>query len=88
VRPSYLTISVEVLDVTNTATQGQIRRAYLEKVKVYHPDVNKDESAAQIFSEINEAHETLFDEERRKIYDKTGLTAMEQDAKARGSNVY
>ena len=47
-------------------------------VKKYHPDLNKSQAAAQIFADINEAHETLSNEVKREIYDTTGLTANEQ----------
>ena len=46
---------------------------------MYHPDVNKSAEAKKKFAEINEAHETLKDEKKRRIYDQTGMSANEQD---------
>lgn len=40
--------------------------------------MNKSAEAAKIFSDINEAHETLSNEVKREIYDSTGLTSNEQ----------
>lgn len=47
-------------------------------VKTYHPDINKAPDAVEFFAEINEAHETLGNSERRKIYDETGMSSNEQ----------
>ena len=47
--------------------------------KQYHPDVNKTSEAKRIFSEINEAHQTLSDPDKRSIYDSTGMTANQQE---------
>ena len=47
--------------------------------KKYHPDVNKAPNAAKKFSQINEAYETLNDENKRAYYDMTGMTSNEQD---------
>jgi curved DNA-binding protein len=45
--------------------------------RLYHPDVRQDQEAERIFTDINEAYETLKDPEKRTIYDETGLTANE-----------
>jgi molecular chaperone DnaJ len=47
----------------------------LTLAKKYHPDVNKNKDAAKIFSEINEAYETLGDGKKREIYDATGMSS-------------
>ena len=68
----------ETLGVKSNASEDDIRRAYLKLVKQYHPDVNSSTDAVQVFSVINEAHETLSDPLRREIYDNTGKSSNEQ----------
>lgn len=60
----------EILGVSKTATQDEIKAAYRKLVKQYHPDLHPgDAAAAEKFKEINEANETLSDEQKRKQYD-------------------
>lgn len=60
----------EILGVSKTATQDEIKSAYKKLVKQYHPDLHPDDpTAAEKFKEINEANETLSDEQKRKQYD-------------------
>lgn len=56
---SYLNVSVEVLDVSRDASEKEIKMAFLQLAKKYHPDVNKEAKAEQVFADINEAYETL-----------------------------
>ncbi len=62
----------EVLGVPKTATPQEIKKAYRKLAMKYHPDVNKEKSAEELFKEVNEAYETLSDEEKRGIYDRFG----------------
>lgn len=60
----------EVLGVPKDATPDQIKSAYRKLAKQYHPDFHPgDATAAEKFKEINEANETLSDENKRKQYD-------------------
>jgi molecular chaperone DnaJ len=60
----------EVLGVSKTATQDEIKSAYRKLAKQYHPDFHPgDAAAAEKFKEINEANEVLSNEEKRKQYD-------------------
>ena len=60
----------EILGVSKTATQDEIKSAYRKLAKQYHPDLHpNDPACAEKFKEINEAHETLSDEKKRKEYD-------------------
>ncbi len=60
----------ETLGVEKNATPEQIKAAYRKLAMKYHPDRNQgDEVAAEKFKEINEAHETLSDQQKRAAYD-------------------
>lgn len=60
----------EILGVAKDATPDQIKSAYRKLAKQYHPDFHPgDAAAAEKFKEINEANETLSDENKRKQYD-------------------
>ncbi|MBA2247206.1 MAG: molecular chaperone DnaJ [Chloroflexia bacterium] len=65
----------DVLGVTRTASDGEIKRAYRTLARKYHPDVNKDDGAEDLFKELNEAHEVLSNAERRAAYDRYGHAA-------------
>ena len=63
----------ETLGVNKNATPDEIKKAYRTLVKKYHPDLHPgDAAAAEKFKEINEAHEVLSDETKRKNYDTFG----------------
>jgi molecular chaperone DnaJ len=57
------------LNVSKNASQDEIKKAYFKLAKTYHPDVNKAPEAKEKFASINEAYETLGDEQKRRIYD-------------------
>lgn len=63
----------EVLGVSKNATQDEIKKAYRTLAKKYHPDINKEPGAEEKFKEINEAYETLSDEQKRSQYDQFGF---------------
>ena len=69
----------ELLGVSKTATDAEIKSAFRKKAKEYHPDVNKDPGAADKFKEINEAYEVLKDPNKRKQYDQFGSAAFENN---------
>lgn len=68
----------EVLGVDKNASDAEIKSAYRKLAKKYHPDVNKEEGAAEKFKEIGEAYSVLGDEQKRKTYDQFGSAAFEQ----------
>jgi molecular chaperone DnaJ len=63
----------DVLGVSRSASEDEIKRAFRTLARQYHPDANpNDPTAAERFKEINEAYETLRDPERRRRYDMFG----------------
>jgi len=62
----------EVLEVSKTATQDEIKSAFRTLARKYHPDVNKEPDAEEKFKEINEAYGVLSDPEKRAAYDRFG----------------
>lgn len=67
----------EVLGVSKTATDKEIKSAFRKLAKQYHPDVNKEADAEAKFKEIQEAYAVLSDENRRKQYDQFGHAAFQ-----------
>ncbi|MER2999443.1 J domain-containing protein [Pontibacter populi] len=62
-----------ILGVSKTASQAEIKKAYRALAKKYHPDKNKGDKAAEDkFKDISEAYEVVGDEEKRKQYDQLG----------------
>ncbi|WP_381415236.1 molecular chaperone DnaJ [Spiroplasma endosymbiont of Anurida maritima] len=66
----------EVLGISKSATQAEIKAAFRTLAKKYHPDISKEENAEDKFKEINEAYEVLSNEEKRSAYDKFGHAGM------------
>lgn len=63
----------EVLGVSRTATQDEIKAAYRELAMKYHPDRNQDDAEAEEkFKQINAAYEVLSNPQKRAQYDETG----------------
>lgn len=66
----------EVLGVSKTATEAEIKSAFRRLAKKYHPDVSKEENAAEKFKEAQEAYAILSDANKRKQYDQFGHSAF------------
>lgn len=62
----------KLLEIESTASQDEIKQAYLSKVKKWHPDKNLDrtQEAEKKTKVLNEAYHILSDPERRKTYDR------------------
>jgi curved DNA-binding protein len=58
------------LGVQSDASADDIKRARRKLARQYHPDLNKEPSAAERMKEINEAYEVLSDAQKRAAYDK------------------
>lgn len=68
----------EVLGVSRHAGQDEIKKAYRNLARKWHPDSNRDDPEAQEkFKEINEAYEVLRDPDRRQRYDHFGHEAAQ-----------
>ena len=66
----------EVLGVEKNASDDEIKSAFRKLAKKYHPDVSKEENAAEKFKEAQEAYAVLSDPEKRKQYDQFGHSAF------------
>lgn len=63
----------DILGVSKTASDADIRKAYRRLARQHHPDVNPNSAGAETkFKEINEAYQVLSDEDSRKKYDVYG----------------
>ena len=60
------------LGVSKDASQDEIKRAYRKMSKKYHPDINKEPGAEEKYKEVQEAYETLSDDQKRAAYDQYG----------------
>lgn len=62
----------EVLGVSRSVSQVELKKAYRSLARQYHPDVNSDPNAGEMFKEISEAYEVLSDDQKRSAYDRFG----------------
>ncbi len=62
----------ELLEVEKNASKEEIKRAFRQKARKLHPDVNKEPDAEAKFKELGKAYETLMDDNKRALYDQYG----------------
>lgn len=62
----------QILGVERSASPEQIKKAYRQLARKYHPDVSKEKDAEARFKEVAEAYETLKDPTKRAAYDQLG----------------
>jgi molecular chaperone DnaJ len=69
----------EVLAVSRSATEEEVKRAYRKLAVKYHPDKNPDDPhAEEKFKELGEAYDVLMDTDKRAAYDRFGHAAFSQ----------
>lgn len=69
----------QVLGVSRSASDEEIKRAFRKLAMEYHPDRNKDLSAGERFKEINEAYQVLSDSRKRSNYDTFGHAGVQSN---------
>jgi molecular chaperone DnaJ len=69
----------EVLSVSKTCSDGELKTAFRKAAMLYHPDRNPGNAEAEAkFKELNEAYQILSDPQKRSAYDRYGHAAFEQ----------
>ena len=68
----------ELLGVPKTASADEIKKAYRQMVKKYHPDLHPDDKEAEEkFKAVNEAYEVLSDPDKKQKYDRFGFAGVD-----------
>ncbi|MDD3420413.1 MAG: molecular chaperone DnaJ [Candidatus Gastranaerophilales bacterium] len=68
----------EILGVEKTASKDEIKRAFRQLARKYHPDVNDAPDAEEKFKQLGKAYEVLSDDEKRAVYDRYGEQGINQ----------
>lgn len=76
-----------ILGVNKDATQSEIKKAYRAKSLVCHPDKNGTGDDKE-FKKINEAYETLSDENKKHVYDNPGISNSGMDFQGFGGDIF
>lgn len=76
----------EILGVDRNASEQEIKKAYRQAARKYHPDVNRDDpQAEQKFKEVSEAYKVLSDPKLRQQYDQLGHDTFRQASRGGGA---
>lgn len=68
----------EVLGVSNSASDEELKKAFRKLAKQYHPDLHPNDKECEAkFKEVNEAYEILSDKEKRARYDQFGFAGVD-----------
>ena len=78
----------EILGVSKTASDAEIKSAYRKLARKHHPDIDKSPGAAEKFKELSEAYQIISDPNKRKQYDQFGHAAFERGAGGMGGNPF
>lgn len=79
----------EILGVSKSASDDEIKKAYRKLAVKYHPDKNPgDKEAEEKFKEVSEAHEVLSDKQKRARYDQFGHAGVGGAGSSAGGNPF
>lgn len=79
----------EVLGVSKGASEDEIKKAYRQSAKKYHPDLHPgDKECEEKFKEVNEAYEVLSDKDKKARYDQYGHAGVDPNFSAGGAGGY
>ena len=78
----------QVLGVSKSASEQEIKSAFRKQAIQWHPDKNKSPEAAAKFKEVSKAYEVLSDKQKRATYDQVGHAAFEQGGGFPGGNPF
>jgi DnaJ family protein B protein 13 len=67
-----------ILNTTHSATNDDIKKAYRKLALKYHPERNKEDSAAEKFKQIAEAYDVLADNRKKAVFDQFGEEGLKQ----------
>lgn len=59
----------KVLDISPNASADEIKKAYRQKAKQYHPDVSSEVNASEKMKQVNSAYDVLSDPQQKQAYD-------------------
>ena len=72
----------DLLEVSPSASDSELKKSYYKLAKVYHPD--KNPNAGEKFKEISHAYEILSDSQKRQVYDQYGEEGLSNDGHGHG----
>jgi len=75
----------DILGIEKNATEKEIKRAWRKAAKTHHPDRGGD---PEEFKKFEQAHDVLSDPEKRQLYDRGGLQAVQQGGVSRGGDIF
>ena len=76
----------EILGISKTADENEIKKAYRKLAIKYHPDKNKSKSASEAFKKVNQAFSILKDKDKRKHYDIFGTDPEQNGIQGQSSD--